>query len=175
MKISIATAALCFRSCAVVAVEVSSTKKKSTNLRRRRTQLVFYNPDWTNHVCEQKTMSIFEKWELDEMYDTLDECCTDKFWWKKNKCMQNAPEGGGPDPDPPEPDEPDEPEPTDGTTGGITYLPDWEDKKCHSKRTGALKNFEIKYSRASIRNCCDSFFYWEEGGCCSRSGGCNAP
>lgn len=121
----------------------------------------FY-PDWKNSICGHK--SNFEPWELDELYDSLDDCCTSKFSWNMNKCC-NAPGLGGCANGAPNPDEPEE-------TADVKYLPDWTHETCYAKTTGALESYEVSFSSSKVRDCCNSFFSWEADGCCKRSGGC---
>jgi hypothetical protein len=114
-------------------------------------------PDWQNSGCKLK--SNFEPWETDQMFDTLDDCCTELFYYNKEDCC-NAPGLGGcpakgADPDPNE-----------------VYLPDWSSDMCFGKNDGELAYHEVAFFKTTIKNCCDTYFSWIVEECCDRSGGC---
>ena len=119
-----------------------------------------YYPDWVGLTCGKK--SEFEPWE-DERYETLDECCSTKFWYSEQSCCSTPGLGGCLDTTPavaaPE-------------VGDLRYLPDWSAEKCSSVSSSSLASWEVAYAQASAQSCCSTHFSWEVGRCCERSGGC---
>lgn len=115
-------------------------------------------PDWAANVCVQK--SDIETWELDDVYDSLDECCSQRFAYNKQECC-SAPGMGGCS--------------GEGAGSGsepVVYLPDWSASKCDSKSESTLASYEGIYSFPTIDDCCKTQFGWDRTGCCKRSGGC---
>ena len=112
----------------------------------------FY-PDWRNRNCGRK--SSFQPWELDELYDTLDECCEATYPSTKEKCCSTQGLGGCED-----------------KAADLVYLPDWTSEKCYGKSSGLVASHEVSFSKDSKRSCCKGWFSWDEKACCQRSGGC---
>ena len=115
----------------------------------------FY-PDWTNHGCGKKAHSEFESWELDEVYDTLDECCSDKFEYNKEGCCSSPGMGGCAS--------------TSGSgTAPVVYLPDWSSHHCYSKSPNLVATHEVIYTHDTVSECCSAHFSWNQSNCLSSS------
>ena len=114
-------------------------------------------PDWGSNVCGQK--SAFKPWELDpsEIYDSLYECCQDKFSYNLEKCCSADGLGGC--------------NAADGA-GAIEYLPDWTYNRCEAKSVEKIQSHEVQFSSTTARGCCGKWFGWAKNDCCKRSGGC---
>lgn len=122
-------------------VASTSTKKK------------FY-PDLSTGQCGRKQLKDFETYER-ERYDTLEECCTDKFsGYSYDQCCA-SPGMGGCTP-----------------TGVIAYLPDWYKSVCFAKSESALAEHEKVTAYTSASKCCGELFGWKKPACCKAAGGC---
>jgi hypothetical protein len=119
----------------------ASTKKK------------FY-PDLSTGLCARKQEKEFASYERDR-YDTLEECCSDKFSSYGYEACCSAPGLGGCIP-----------------TGVVRYLPNWTDSECYAKSETALAYHEVDDSFESASACCSSVFGWKLDSCCKAAGGC---
>lgn len=120
----------------------------------------FY-PDNARGMCGQKKASEFKPWEIDsfEMYDSLEECCSERFPYNLDGCCGAEGLGGcgGANQD---------------AGGGslASYVPDWVNMKCSAKTN--LVSWEVSSAKPTAQSCCHSWFEWDEDECCDRSGGC---
>jgi hypothetical protein len=122
-------------------VASTSTKKK-------------YYPDLSAGHCGRKQLKDFDSSER-ERYDTLEECCSDKFsGYGYDQCC-SSPGMGGCTP-----------------TGTIAYLPDWYKSVCFQKSETALADHEKVVSYTTASDCCTELFGWKKPACCSAAGGC---
>ena len=122
-------------------VASTSTKKK------------FY-PVLSSGGCARKQLKDFEPYER-ERYDTLEECCSDKFTgYGYDQCC-SSPGMGGCTP-----------------TGVVAYIPDWYKSVCFQKSQAALSEHEKVVAYTSASDCCSELFGWKKPACCNAAGGC---
>lgn len=76
-------------------------------------QYVFY-PNQEKSECNQKLLSDFEIWEYD-VYDSLHDCCRDKFPNSMASCCDTEGAGGC------------------SLSGVVKWLPDWVNNHCYEK------------------------------------------
>jgi hypothetical protein len=103
----------------------------------------FY-PVWLSGGCSKKLSNNITIWEEDELYDTLEQCCEDKFSFAKPKCC-NSPGMGG-----------------CGKSGEIVYFPDWTKRKCFPRSKDSLAKFELEFAKSTQDACCSSYFNWAD-------------
>lgn len=53
----------------------------------------------TGEICDQKVYFEFHEakytpadWSTSDLFDTLEQCCVNKFWWNKEECLANSPQ-----------------------------------------------------------------------------------
>ena len=120
----------------------SSTKEK------------FY-PDQSSGLCNKKAEKEFESWERDR-FETLEECCSDKFsTYNYDACCSAAGLGGC------------------TPTGVVKYVPDWNTSSCLAKSETSLTAWENTVESDSASECCSEYFGFAEKQCCKDSGGCD--
>ena len=73
-----------------------------------------FSPEYTSNECNRKPLSEFETWE-NEIYDSLYDCCRDKFPNYITSCCETPGSGGCP------------------LSGVVQWLPDWGNGHCYQK------------------------------------------
>lgn len=103
-----------------------------------------YVPVYSEKSCSKKKVKDLETYDRDR-FETLDECCSNKFSYSKKECCG------------------------DGCTasGEIVYLPDWSTNKCLAQSKQTLSEYEETPSYTSKVACCKDQFNWEGSGCLS--------
>lgn len=99
-------------------------------------------PVYSQNSCSKKKAKDLKSYEKDR-YDTLDECCSNKFSYSKKECC-----GEG-----------------CIASGEVVYLPDWSSSKCFAQSKQSLSDYEETPSYASKVACCNDQFSWIESGC----------
>lgn len=110
-------------------------------------------PDYDSNVCGRKKEKQFESYESDR-YDTLEECCSNRFPLNRDECCSVSGLGGCP------------------VVGTAAYLPNWSKSTCFAKSESALTYSEAIYAKTSAEKCCSDTFGWNKVKCCEDAGGC---
>ena len=85
--------------------------------------------------CESKLFTELEAWE-NEIYDTLNACCRDKFPNYITSCCESDGAGGC------------------ALAGTVNWLPDWANGHCYEKDTNLIEDWEWRWAHDTLESCC---------------------
>ena len=100
-----------------------------------------YYPDWVSDRCSKKSENLFKSWEQ-EKYDTLEQCCIEKFSYAMEICCDSPGMGGC------------------GGAGTTVFLPDWKANKCVRRDKATLATYELEFAHDTQSSCCSAYFNW---------------
>ena len=104
-----------------------------------------------SNYCSKKKISEFER-DKGEIYsyNSLEECCINKFNYAREECCESPGMGGCPL----------------DSAGTIVWLPKWGENKCEQRSEEHLAfDYELEFSRASEEECCKAHYNWPGSGC----------
>ena len=100
-----------------------------------------YYPDHASRGCSKKSENLFKSWEQ-EKYDTLEQCCREKFPYAKQTCCDLPGMGGC------------------SGAGKTVFFPDWNANKCVRRDKGTLATYELEFAHDTQSSCCSAYFNW---------------
>ena len=100
-----------------------------------------YYSDCLSRGCSKKSENLFKSWEQ-EKYDTLEQCCSEKYSYAKQMCCDSPGMGGC------------------GGAGTTVFLPDWNANKCVRRDKGTLATYEFEFAHDTQSSCCSAYFNW---------------
>ena len=101
-----------------------------------------YYPLYSDDGCAKKKVTEFKHYEMETAYDTLVECCDEKFFYDKKTCCESPGMGGC------------------SNSSDTVYYPDWLNNVCEEREEATLSEHEKEYSNGSLSSCCSRFFGW---------------
>lgn len=93
-------------------------------------------PNYIASACESKLLSQFKTHEP-ETFDTLLDCCSNKFPNSITSCCDVTGTSGC------------------ALSGSIKWLPDWANGHCYEKDTNLIEEWEMRWAHETLETCCN--------------------
>lgn len=100
------------------------------------TQKSLFAPNYSSMKCESKLVSEGNRQEENEFYNTLSDCCKEKFPNSVTSCCGSFSEGGC------------------TLSGVVQWLPDWANGHCYEKDSNLVEEWELRWSHETLESCC---------------------